>query len=408
MVARRMLVVATLLLAAAALSWNGWDRADKERPSPDPFPAGDFYSCSLESDGAYLCQELFSPCFGDDCSPEDLPLCAMDDEAKSPCPEWPAPPTNGTGRLVLEPGRPVVVPGVDMWMNLTFQNPGPGTFTFRPPDGFCTWPLIRIGHNNPVSIWGRGSGVIDHHDYLDFISHGVCNHLFADRRLLPNATFHVEAVWNGSFPFWDHASVERGDMWRLGTYWASPGEWNVSYGLRGTYDSFSERHIWVERNEHNAVSGIDSAVCSFARIGTPSNVTLVPDRPSARLGERVTFWANYTLALPGPGCFIAIWHPNLSVTGVGGNRTLESSCDARNAGKTSDPMTLFRTSTGLVAGHVPFVWDGVHSWSSSRTGLGGPCDEVPVVPGAYALELRPRPSYLGMTAANATFEWLPA
>jgi hypothetical protein len=172
----------------------------------------------------------------------------------------------------------------------------------------------------------------------------------------PNTTYERTIHWDGSFRFWDHSTLERGENWSLTTYWAAAGQWNLSYGFNSgtSYDVERHTHLDVKAGERNADAAVSPERCTFAA-ATPANLTLESSTALASLSDTITFWANYTLDLDQAGCRLVLWTPVLEVKGADSAFSVTPSCGWRSSGTS---MTLIETDETSVPGHLVFRWDG--------------------------------------------------
>jgi len=270
---------------------------------------------------------------------------------------------NGTGTFQLRPSPPVLTPGVEQAFNASFYNPDCHNFIYTSPMDDCGNSVIRIGAR-PLLLYGHEPNAS-----LALLAVHSCGATVTAKAFAigQGETYSLETHWNGSFRFWDHSFIERGEPWGQRTYWAAAGAWPVSYGFDevASYPVARDATLTVQENDLNRQGGLHPDGCRMLDRAQASltNVELSASPVRAPLGTNITFYANYTIQLPSPGCYLFFGGPVLHVKDIQGRWT-HGSGSAPSAGGIISPCAyyphdvLVQASTTQVTGHLVHQWDG--------------------------------------------------
>lgn len=220
---------------------------------------------------------------------------------------WPptVEPYDGSGRFELEPDPPTLEPGKLLTLRTSFTNPDCHTFTYTTLLGDCGNTVLAWGRR-PLLFYGNHENVSLAPLFVHSCGVSVTAKLHGIRR---GETYSHEVSWNGSVRLWDHSSVESGQSWTERTYWAAAGQWPLAFGFSQDtrYPVQQQTNFTVLANSLNRDSPLHPSSCrglGTAADGFLLNATLEASTLTPRIGDRTIVWANYTLTLPSPGCYL--------------------------------------------------------------------------------------------------------
>ncbi|MBI2078982.1 MAG: hypothetical protein HYT80_11535 [Euryarchaeota archaeon] len=285
------------------------------------------------------------------------------DALNSPYPANSPAARNGTSEFLLEPDPPVLTPGAPNRFHLRFVNEDCRPFVYRQPMWICGGPLVSIGEA-PLLFAGAGQTENLSLHPLNFHSCGFA--MGAKYEQVESGDAYERTVlWDGGIDVFDHADAENGVAWEKRRYYLGAGPWPFEYGFSwGTsYPVAKSTTIDVAENDLNRDSPLERGACGVLRAVAGASVegTVETSRASAPIGTPVDVWANYTLHLPEPGCYMFEGEPNVAVAPASGNSWVRHSLGERCVGSyaSDNPfLGVVDARSTQVDGRLHFVMDG--------------------------------------------------